>query len=444
MKRLIFCLTIFLTYASLFAQTTRYVADGENLQTAIDASVSGDTVKVSKGVYGAISIYKKVHVVATDVADSVQIISNGTAVSFDFNSTGASLIGFSVTATSGIGIAMNFDVLVAYCKITDCGTSGIQVSTGTILNCEITNNAVGVNGQNSTSPNVIGSKINHNTNWGFQNFSGYAESDSICFNGSGTDGGVDIWLGGTLVGCVLKGNNGYGIYGKSVFNNAKAAILSCEISENSLTGYMHNYQNAESIKVSNCLFKNNGLNGMEWKADIGNQGINFEISNNIFTGNGGYGIYFNDLANSTNVFNDVQLKNNIIIGNNNGVGKSETFNVNDVIFLFNDIYNNSSSNYADGFSAGVHDISVDPMFSNESNNDYSLQVGSPCIDAGINQPSFTDLDRTRNDMGIYGGSYSWINYFNGSVGPRTAKLTLSDQAVIKGENITIQATGVVR
>ncbi len=447
MRRLIVILIMLSGSSLLFSQTTRYVSDGENLQSAINASASGDTIKVSKGTYAAIYINFKVHLIATDDVDSVVIISSGTAVSFGFNSTGASLVGFTVTATAGTAIVMGFDVLVAYCKITGSAVSGISTTAGTILNSTIENCGIGIDGNLDPDPQIIGCVVRNNSGHGIANFASYASADSIYSNGNGDDAGVDMWTGGTLVGCVIKSNNGYGIYGRSIFNNSTAFIYANEISENLLDGYQHNYFNADNIKIYNNLIRGNGGNGIQWKADISTQTIIFEVVNNVIYNNAGYGIYLNDLAGSagsTNVFNDLIIKNNIISENANGVGKSTAYNVADVIFFYNDIYGNTNSNYADGLSAGLHDISSDPLFANTSINDFSLQGGSPCIDKGIPQPSLYDLDRTRNDMGIYGGSFSWANYFNNSTGPRVAKLTLSDQAVIKGENITIQATGVVR
>ena len=305
-------------------QTTRYVADGEILQSAINASAAGDTIKVSKGTYGAISVNFKVHLIATDPVDSVVIISSGNAVNFGFNSTGASLVGFTVTATAGTGIVMGFDVLVAYCKITGCAISGISTTAGTILNSKIENCGIGIDGNSNSNPQIIGCVIRNNSGYGIASFTGYASADSIYSNGNGDDAGVDMWAGGTLVGCVIKSNNGYGVYGRSLFNNSTAFIYSNEISENLLDGYQHNYGNADNIKVFNNLIRGNGGNGIQWKADIGTQTIIFEVVNNVIYGNAGYGIYLNDLVGSTNVFNDFIVKNNIISENANGVGKSAT------------------------------------------------------------------------------------------------------------------------
>lgn len=50
---------------------------------------------------------------------------------------------------------------------------------------------------------------------------------------------------------------------------------------------------------------------------------------------------------------------------------------------------------------GIGNISEDPMFVNPGLNDYRLQWGSPCIDAGDPDPQYNDPDSTRADMGAF-------------------------------------------
>jgi len=65
------------------------------------------------------------------------------------------------------------------------------------------------------------------------------------------------------------------------------------------------------------------------------------------------------------------------------------------------------------FPGAIGNIDQDPLFNAPSegvgveydglNADWSLQEGSPCIDAGDPDPIYNDPDGTRNDMGAYGG-----------------------------------------
>lgn len=49
---------------------------------------------------------------------------------------------------------------------------------------------------------------------------------------------------------------------------------------------------------------------------------------------------------------------------------------------YNCAYNNSVGNYSN-WTPGAHDIAVDPLLTNPAAFDFTLQAGSPCIDAGI-------------------------------------------------------------
>jgi hypothetical protein len=48
-------------------------------------------------------------------------------------------------------------------------------------------------------------------------------------------------------------------------------------------------------------------------------------------------------------------------------------------------------------SPGTGEISFDPEFTSPAGLDFSINPGSPCVDAG--DPAVTDPDGTRSDMG---------------------------------------------
>ncbi|MFA5060712.1 MAG: right-handed parallel beta-helix repeat-containing protein [Candidatus Pacearchaeota archaeon] len=89
----------------------------------------------------------------------------------------------------------------------------------------------------------------------------------------------------------------------------------------------------------------------------------FELYNNIFYESAIYEIYFGNLLEGL-------LRNNIIYSNNTRIRGT----------LLNEDYNL----FGDGFPpVGSHSFNADPLFTNPENNDFSLQLESPAIDAGI-------------------------------------------------------------
>jgi len=102
------------------------------------------------------------------------------------------------------------------------------------------------------------------------------------------------------------------------------------------------------------------------------------------------------------------LKNNIITGN-------ESYGIRyygDLSLTYNNVYNNGGNDYV-GCEPGIGSISESPLFvapdndNDPYNDDYHLQAGSLCIDAGDPDLVYNDIDDTRNDMGAYGGPHSF-------------------------------------
>ena len=69
----------------------------------------------------------------------------------------------------------------------------------------------------------------------------------------------------------------------------------------------------------------------------------------------------------------------------------------DIIIEYNNIQGGYDEIYG-SFSLGPGNINEDPLFTDSENGDYTLQLGSPCIDTG-DPDSPLDSDGTRADMG---------------------------------------------
>ncbi len=144
----------------------------------------------------------------------------------------------------------------------------------------------------------------------------------------------------------------------------------------------------DSPLIENNVIRHNNWSGIRtWNA-ISNPTIR---NNTVFENNNG--ILFK---------NNIPIIENNIVVNNTNVGIGEEFSIDEYTFHYNNVYGNGDDYYQ--AIAGVGAISADPLFVNSAGNDYHLQAGSPCIDAGNPGVQYNDLDGTRNDMGAYGGS----------------------------------------
>lgn len=102
-------------------------------------------------------------------------------------------------------------------------------------------------------------------------------------------------------------------------------------------------------------------------------------------------------------------------------------------------YNNYNS------TCGSNPISVDPEFVDRT--DYRLTATSPAIDAGLADPFLADLDRTRNDIGAYGGPWS-IEQYDAQrdplyLGPFVYPLFEANSSFVDGK-LQVRALGVAR
>jgi len=143
-----------------------------------------------------------------------------------------------------------------------------------------------------------------------------------------------------------------------------------------------------SPTIKNCIIRDNAANyggGIYFTSNSFANIINNTIVENYAPHNHGGGIY-----SASSVWSDSLIQiDNSIIWNNDWI---EIFpRTLPIVIKFSDIK---------GGWSGVNIIDRDPLFSNPSKGNYSLQEGSPCIDTGDPYPWVDyDPDGTRSDMG---------------------------------------------
>jgi hypothetical protein len=140
--------------------------------------------------------------------------------------------------------------------------------------------------------------------------------------------------------------------------------------------------NISGGKVTNCIIKGCGNVGI-----FCNNGTNGIIQNCIIINNGSYGIYIDASSAALTVFNTIS-RNNTLAGFYANYGN-----------LYRLYCDGSTGGYGGSINGNQGCLDSDPIF--VSNIDYHLSSGSPCFDTG--QPSLSDPDGSRSDMGYFGG-----------------------------------------
>jgi len=220
--------------------------------------------------------------------------------------------------------------------------------------------------------------------------------------------------------------------------------------------------NSSALNIINSTIYNSNFAGI-YTSD----GSTADITNSIIRntgGDGGGGIYVSSGSGAVTITNtlifkathyavrayeNVDIQNSIIYDAPVGLYRSEGENgYGDILSAFNCFYlvtDPYGSDEGENYPTGFDDlINTDPEFvdidaDNNLLTDLTLQSTSPCIDAGNYSPVYNDLDGSRNDMGIYGGPYSWVATISATV----TDLQISPSTVEQGQTITIQATGTV-
>jgi len=167
--------------------------------------------------------------------------------------------------------------------------------------------------------------------------------------------------------------------------------------------------------------------GAVWLLDTGGEIKNSVIAGNTTYGHGG-GLYLESTDVSLNnlVVADntaygqggglfiegdpaapMSLVGSIVTGNTGVYGICEAGGSSPTL-AWNDAWDNFVADYGGTLTdlTGIDgNISADPLFVDPAGGDYTLQVGSPCVDFGDPDPANNDTDGTRNDMGARGGPF---------------------------------------
>lgn len=219
--------------------------------------------------------------------------------------------------------------------------------------------------------------------------------------------------------------NGYD-YGVKVSGFASSAPGRVEIANFAIVGVSGNTTGiwAESgyldVNVHNCVLSNNAEGIYAKSANVG-------VTNSVITSNNS-GVYVYTAY--------AQVTSNIIMHNEKGIecGYGGSF-----ASSYNTYFENTTNRVGcSGATTRGDKDNIDPLL-NTLNTDYTLQSGSPAIDAGSPVPSERDPDGSGNDQGIYGGPGAAVFLYPNL--PTVTNLFITPSAVNSGGTFSIQATG---
>jgi hypothetical protein len=186
-------------------------------------------------------------------------------------------------------------------------------------------------------------------------------------------------------------------------------------------------------RTYNFKVLNNFLtSGYIYIAGIKNGGSN-EIRNNVVNSvSASYPIY---VALSTGNTGFISVLNNILNYSSSSV---KVYNNNSALASVYAFYNMSSSSFS---TSGVTSQSSNVGTANISVNTSTYTVTGANVNAGYPEDDYADVDLTRNDIGNYGGSNSWTNYWPTSVGNKPQVNYLNTPRRIFVGTSTMNASG---
>lgn len=406
------------------------------INEALVAAAQGDTIKVYPGsYYEFINVTKKVHLIGLDTTTIISYTSNG-VVNFAAGSNGSSILGFSIRKPLKIANDVK-EILIAANIFDSTNINGTLASGGAVImknNFRLSTISLTNTGQEKIAiydNDFTGSSSSHVS----ITTSGNALIVKNRFAGGGT--AVQTGAGTKILGNTITGMLTAGI---RIDNAGNISITGNRISTSNSTGIYCSFLNSNLVlprtQIRNNLFRTGSAFTVVWNLPHNPYGgANFTGINQTFA--------FNVVFSSGGVIQISEAANNKINEGNSSflilgsiiMNCSNTFSARSFITVENSCFFGNSNNNI----AGVGNIYSNPAFVSPDAGDFSLQTGSPCIDAA--HTSEFDLDRTRADMGIYGGRYSQSNVMNQN-GPAVIDLSINPVSGTQGTTINITGSGV--
>jgi len=365
---------------------TSWATAADSIQKGIDAASAGDTVRVGAGTYREIVMMIPGIVLLGAGMDSCIIrpyANSGRDIVYGQDSSvieGFHIRGWNPDMNFCDGIYNSVDAKLKRIKNNRISQCDLGIAMGGV-NTEVSNNI------------IEGNDVGISSAFGDRSF---IINNTMIGNGWG----IDLWVsaGPTVIKNLIIAGPGdhYGIHGD--FTDSISIENNVVVGDGTPVLLRNETGEFETAPIRNNTLMSDGLHAV---VNIG--GFSNEIKNNIIS-EGFYGI---------------------------AAYSYDGYACNPQV-SYNDLWNNKQNYYEYG-GASIDtslggNIYSDPMF--VGGNDYHLQYGSPCIDAG--DPNITDPDSSRSDIGCYGGTwgetYTYQDYPPGA--PDSLKATSSETVIV--------------
>ncbi|MCP4633440.1 MAG: T9SS type A sorting domain-containing protein [candidate division Zixibacteria bacterium] len=361
MKKSVVLLILICWFSTSDALIIRIPQDYPTISEGTNASMDGDTVMVSPGIYpDYVNMNGKNILLTSEQGPEVTFIERQIR-GFNGNDTTTIIRGFDITENSsgtifsGIYIYDGSSCIIEGNIIHDC-----------VVEVTYSGGGISIDSPNRSSSIIRNNVIRDNYH---DDFGG-----GIAINGHGFK----------IVGNIISSNYA-GFYDDSWgAGGIKAGGSEFNISYNLIVDNQSGYWGPTEFGGGGAVVI---LRTSEYRSII---------SNNTFVNNRCYG-YNENAGSGLVVFNahELSVKNNIYAYNQQG-GFHSTYQYD---LDYNLFWQNEYGDY-EGSQPGPNSLFEDPLFVNLDNGDYNLQEDSPCIDAGDpNSP--LDPDSTRADIGCY-------------------------------------------
>ncbi len=220
----------------------------------------------------------------------------------------------------------------------------------------------------------------------------------------------------TIQGLTITGGN-HGFYLCETYNSYEVVLQYCIIEDNNFNGVKS--EDPSLVTIENCKIRGNGQFGVitTWSytgldRDISLIINNSEISNNIQ--GGVYDDRLMEIDKCTIVKNGSSLGDYAITSDEGLIENSIIWDNQAQIFIFAGGEVTVAYSDVEGGHLGTGNINSDPIFTDDTNGDYTLTWDSddksPCIDTG-DTSSPDDPDGSRADMGAYYKDHEEKNYY---------------------------------